>query len=185
MCHYIEPIETKTRFILLMHPKEFKRTKNGTGHFTNLSLKKCEIFIGIDFTNHTRINKIIQNPNNISFVLYPSERSINLNDTPLETNGKTPIIFLIDATWPCSRAMLKASSNLNALPKISFSHTKRSAFQFKEQPQTYCLSTMESTHILLERLEEQKIEAFKKGELETFLRPFHKMVSYQVTYTED
>ena len=35
-----------------MHPKEFKKTKNGTGHFTNLSLKNCEIHIGVDFSQN-------------------------------------------------------------------------------------------------------------------------------------
>ncbi|MEA3289204.1 MAG: DTW domain-containing protein, partial [Campylobacterota bacterium] len=38
MCEYTKPIATNTKFIILMHPKEFRKTKNGTGHFTHLNL---------------------------------------------------------------------------------------------------------------------------------------------------
>jgi len=57
MCkHTIEPLKTNTKFVILMHPKEFKKTKNGTGHLTNNSLENCELHIGIDFTHNDRIN---------------------------------------------------------------------------------------------------------------------------------
>ncbi len=59
MCKHIRQINTKTKFIILMHPKEFKKTKNGTGHFTNMSLSNSEIFIGINFSNHEKINSLI------------------------------------------------------------------------------------------------------------------------------
>ena len=164
-----------------MHPKEFRKTKNGTGHFTNLSLKNCEIFVGIDFSEHTEINKILHNPNHDCFVLYPSENSINLNEQSIKNTNKNSVIFLIDATWPCSRAMLKASSNINALPKVSFTHTKRSGFMFKEQPKEYCLSTMESTLCVLELLNQHQVEELSIKTLKDFLKPFHKMVTYQLS----
>ena len=62
-----------------MHPKEFRKTKNGTGHFTNLSLENCSIHIGIDFRENKTINEIINNPKNVCYVLYPGADSINLN----------------------------------------------------------------------------------------------------------
>jgi len=183
MCTYITPIETKTRFVILMHPKEFKKTKNGTGHFTNLSLKNCEIHVGVDFSSHKAINEMIENPNNLCFVLYPSKQSINLNREKIESHGKNIVIFSIDSTWPCSKAMLKASPNIDRLEKVSFTHTKVSGFGFKEQPKEYCLSTMESTHCLLELLNAHGTEQINKEYLDTFLKPFEKMVAYQLTYT--
>ena len=101
MCQHIESIETETRFIILMHPKEFKRTKNGTGHFTHLSLTNSEIHIAVDFSKHTAINKIIDDPSNVCYVLYPHEKSINLNVEPIGQGTKQRVIFLIDSTWPC------------------------------------------------------------------------------------
>ena len=181
MCKYISPIDTKTRFIILMHPKEFRKTKNGTGHFTNLSLNNCEIFVGIDFNSHPTINSIIHDAKNSCYVLYPSKTSINLNKESIQKKGQQTVLFLIDATWPCSRAILTASPNIDALPKVSFTHTKSSNFIFKEQPKEYCLSTMETTLCVLELLNQHHIENINTTHLEEFLLPFHKMVEYQLS----
>jgi len=183
MCAYITPIETNTRFVILMHPKEFRKTKNGTGHFTNLSLKNCELHVGIDFTKHDAINAILEDKYNNCFVLYPSKNSINLNEEKIGEEKRQIVLFLIDSTWTCSRAMLKESPNIDVLPKVSFTHTKSSAFTFKEQPQAYCLSTMESTLCVLELLNQHQIEHISQSILKDFLKPFHKMVEYQVSYT--
>jgi DTW domain-containing protein YfiP len=177
MCGFIKSRKTNTRFVILMHPKEFRKTKNGTGHFTNLSLKNCELHVGVDFTQYKVINNILNDPKNHCYVLYPSKNSINLNSQKIGSPQKQTVIFLIDSTWPCSRAMLKQSPNINTLEKVSFTHSKSSAFKFKEQPNEYCLSTMESTLCLLELLNEHKLEEL---ELEDFLLPFEKMVEYQV-----
>ena len=180
MCEHIHPLKTRTRFVLLMHPKEFKRTKNGTGHFTRLSLKQCDMFVGIDFTDHTKINQIIEDPSNLCYVLYPHEESINLNKEKIGEDHKQTVIFLIDATWPCSRAMLTASPNIDALKKISFSHEEVSGFKFKKQPEAYCLSTIESTLCVLKLLNEKGNEEIDSQSLNDFLLPFKKMVEYQL-----
>ena len=181
MCAYINPIETHTRFIILMHPKEFKKTKNGTGHFTNLSLKHCEIHIGVDFTQNKSINEIIDNPSNACYVVYPSATSINLNESSIGDKKKNTVLFLIDSTWPCSRSILLHSPNLQKLKKVSFTHTKISGFIFKQQPKEYCLSTMESTLCVLELLTEHKLEILDRQSLDGFLLPFKKMVEYQLS----
>ena len=182
MCRHIIPIATNTRFVILMHPKEFKKTKNGTGHFTNLSLKNCEIHVGIDFTEHSAINHIINDPSNICYTLYPHESSINLNKEPIGKEKRNTVIFLIDSTWPCSRAILTASPNIDALQKVSFSHTEVSKFIFKEQPKEYCLSTMESTLCVLRLLNTHQIEKIENKKLDHFLLPFEKMVEYQLSW---
>jgi len=181
MCSYISALETQTRFIILMHPKEFKKTKNGTGHFTHLSLKNSEIHIGVDFSKNSAINSIIDDPNNICYVLYPSKDSINLNKTKIGSNKKRTVLFLIDSTWPCSRSILQHSPNIQGLKKLSFTHTKRSNFTFKQQPEAYCLSTIESTLCVLELLNKHKLEALEPKSLEGFLLPFEKMVEYQLS----
>jgi DTW domain-containing protein YfiP len=164
-----------------MHPKEFRKTKNGTGHFTHLSLTNSEIYVGIDFTNDAKINELITNEKNACYVLYPSDTSINLNKENIGEKKKNTILFLIDSTWPCSRAILRASPNLDRLAKVSFTHTKNSSFTFKEQPNAYCLSTMESTLCVLELLKQHNHETLETKHLENFLAPFKKMVEYQLS----
>jgi len=183
MCEYIRPISTYTKFVILMHPKEFKKTKNGTGHLTHLSLPNSELFMGIDFSDNARINEIIATHQ--SFILYPSAHAINLSHhNPLAEKAlhvKKPMaIFLIDSTWACSLKMMRESQNLHGLPHISFDATRRSAFKIKEQPLEYCLSTIESTLTVLELLAQWSIETISQEKLEAFLSPFHAMIDYQL-----
>lgn len=177
--HLINPISTNTKFVILMHPKEFRKTKNGTGHMTNNSLENCELYVGIDFTNHKRVNELLNNETYEAFILYPDVNSIKLNTQKLP-NEKKALIFIIDSTWPCSKKILRLSINLHNLRKVSFEHNKSSQFKIKTQPNQYCLSTIESTLCLLEQLNLQNIENIPSKSLENFLKPFEQMVDYQV-----
>ena len=163
-----------------MHPKEFKKTKNGTGHLTNNSLENCELHIGIDFTHNDRINSLINDENYEAFVLYPDDNAIKLNEERLSTKKKS-LIFIIDSTWPCSKKILRLSKNLSVLRKVSFVHNKSSQFMIKTQPNVHCLSTIESTLCVLEQLNTQNIENIEQLSLDNFLEPFKKMVAYQIS----
>jgi len=180
MCSYVKPIETQTKFVILMHPKEFKKTKNGTGHLTHLSLVNSELYVDIDFSGHKAINSLIDNNNNLCYVLYPGKNSININTQKIDRSGKQIVIFIIDSTWPCSVKILRLSRNLQNLPRLSFTHTKISQFQIKEQPKEFCLSTIESTQTILELLNDQGLEVLEEGALKNFIDPFTSMVAYQI-----
>ena len=162
-----------------MHPKEFRKTKNGTGHMTKNSLKNSEILIGIDFTHNKRVNELINHDKYEAYLLYPGVDSIKLNTENLPSKKK-PLIFILDSTWPCSKKMLRSSSNLQKLKKISFENNKSSQFKIKTQPNQYCLSTIESTLCVLEQLNRQKVENINGKSLNAFLNPFEKMVEYQI-----
>ncbi len=186
MCGYIEAFDTNTKFVILMHPKEFKKVKNNTGHFTHLSLKNSEIFIGIDFTDNKRINEIISTHN--SYILFPSPHAINLSKTdPKATcqDSKDMAIFLIDSTWTCINKMFKQSKNLQKLKHMSFESSRTSQYKIKEQPKTNYLSTMESTLVVLELLNSWHVESIEKSDLDSFLNPFIKMVDFQTKLIEN
>lgn len=176
MCKHIHNIKTKTKFIILMHPKEFKKVKNGTGHLTHLALENSELFVGIDFTNHQKINEIIKKYD--SYVMYPSKEALNISQTNPQ-NERDMAIFIIDSTWSCSMKMIRESKNLQALRHMSFDSTKLSQFKIKQQPAEFCLSTIESTLSVLELLNKYEIENIKQNDLEEFLNPFEQMIEYQ------
>ncbi|PHO16246.1 hypothetical protein CPH92_02795 [Malaciobacter marinus] len=177
LCQYINSFDTNTKFIILMHPKEYRKTKNTTGKITNLQLNNSKIYIGIDFTKHEEINKYIKEYE--CFILYPGKESILINTTTIKSKKKQ-LIFIIDSTWACSKAILKRSLNLQDLPKISFKTTKQSAYRFKTQPQEYCLSTIESTKEILYLLNKHNIENIDSKYLDSFLLPFENLVNYQI-----
>ena len=179
VCKYINTIETKTKFVLIMHPKEYRKTKNNTGKMTINSLSNSKIFVGIDFSQNKEINELIDNEKNSCFVLYPGESSINLNKKNIKSE-KDIVIFIIDSTWPCSKKILRLSEKLNSLPKISFSSELVSNYQFKKQPNPHCLSTIESTLCILKLLNFHNIENVSQKNLNEFLNPFNEMVEYQI-----
>jgi len=183
ICRHISPFQTKTRFIILMHPKEYKKEKNGTGHMTKLQLENSEIIVGVDFTNNKRVNEIIADEKNCSFLLYPGKDNFNLSTRKKsEINsfmGKNPHIFILDGTWPCARKMLKLSKNLQNLKTVSFDNEIKSKFIIKQQPEPLCLSTIESVYTVLNLLKKGDIE---QCETKDFLIPFEKMIEYQVKY---
>ena len=146
---------------------------------TNNSLENCELHVGIDFSNHNRVNELLNDEKYEAFILYPDTNNIKLNTQKLPSD-KIPLIFIIDSTWPCSKKMLRLSTNLHNLKKVSFEHDKSSQFKIKTQPNQHCLSTIESTLCLLELLNLQNIENISSKSLENFLLPFEKMVDYQV-----
>ena len=163
-----------------MHPKEFKKVKNNTGYLTKESLKNAELFIGIDFSEHKRINEIIETHE--SYILFPSEDAINLSkDNPKEAaeDSKNLAIFLIDSTWACTTKMFNESVNLRKLKHMSFESSRVSEYQIKEQPKENYLSTIESTHVVLELLDKWGVENLKSQNLNGFLNPFFKMIEYQ------
>ena len=185
ICEFVtNPIKTNTKFVILMHPKEFRKTKNGTGHMTNNSLENCELHVGIDFTKNKRVNELLNNPTYEPYVLYPDVNSIKLNTQAL-TSEKTALVFIIDSTWPCSKKILRLSKNLQNLKKISFDHDKSSQFKIKTQPNQYCLSTIESTLCVLEQLNTHKTENIPEEKLLNFLLPFEKMDDYQLMCIDD
>lgn len=183
MCKYIKPIKTMTKFVVLMHTHEFKKIKNGTGHFTHLSLENSELYVGVSFAEHEAVNALLNDTNNNCYVLYPGDESIVLNDNPLPRSEKKNVIFLIDSTWHNAKKLLRDSPNIQALPKVSFEHTRNSEFKIKEQPLDLCLSTIESTHCVLELLTLNRSEKLSASELDGFLEPFRKMVNYQLKCT--
>ena len=177
MCEYLENIKTDTKFVILMHPKEFKKVKNNTGAFTHRTLSNSELFVGIDFSDHRRVNEIIATHD--GYVLFPSKNSINLSEVNPKKSEKSLAIFIIDSTWACTKKIFTQSKNLHALKHMSFTTTKASQYQIKEQPHSDYLSTIESALVVLELLNKWGLEEISETKLDAFLNPFLKMIEYQ------
>jgi DTW domain-containing protein YfiP len=167
-----------------MHPKEAKKERVGTGRFTQLSLRNSQIIVGDKFDECSLVYDLIQNPNHNCFLLYPGSQSIRINETlpnNFEESQKKNIIFIIDATWPCAKTLMRESLILHSLPRISFQLTSEieSKFDIKQQPSKECLSTCESTYWLLEFLSLQGVENLKERQHENLLYLLEKTCEFQ------
>jgi DTW domain-containing protein YfiP len=154
---------TRTRFVFLMHPKEFKQEKAATGRLTRLCLANSELHMGLSFEDDPAVRALIADPENFCVLVYPGREARNLSQgelSPAELGGKRLVVFLLDATWAGARKMLRLSPSLQRLPRIMFTPTAPSRYVIKQQPQEGCLSTLEATHELLLALERSGLDAY-------------------------
>jgi DTW domain-containing protein YfiP len=188
-CADLSPIDTGIKFVFLMHPKEAYKQKTGTGRLASLTLIDSEIIIGVDFTLNNRLNFLISGKGEAAqyfpVVLYPSSDAY-FTDTPEFRNaigGKKLLIILIDATWYLAQKMIKLSTNLHPLPKLSFKKEYRSQFFIKVQPSPECLSTIESSYYLIDEL---KAAAIVNPTIDQsgLMKIFHQMVKFQQLCTQ-
>jgi len=157
LCSLISPIKTTARFILLMHPKESRRQKSGTGRLTHLFLNNSRIIEGVDFSEDPKINKICTSQEFYPVVLYPGKKSQILSESLLgsiEGSSRKLLVFVIDATWKQAKKMMLLSKNLQKLPQIRISPEHGSRFYIKTQPGAHCVSTIEAVYYTLNRLKE-------------------------------
>jgi DTW domain-containing protein YfiP len=194
-CRSITPMATRTRFVFLMHPKEFKKEKAATGRLTHLCLARSQIVCGIEFDRDETVQELIRDPANLPVLLYPGRTAVDLSataadaaDSPLarlraELTHRTLTVFLLDATWALGRKMLRVSPSLQALPRIMFTPTAPSRYIIKQQPHPSCLSTLEATHELLLALEKAGLDQYPLPE--QLLNLFGRMQDYQMKCASD
>lgn len=189
MCPKEAPLETRTRIVLLMHPKEYRHQKTGTGRLACLNLASAEIIQGVAFDGNKRFRELADDPGNYPVLLYPSPGAVNLSSSDFaggpegerfaaELGGRRLVVFLIDSTWRCSHAVMRESPGLLSLPRLQFQPRELSRWIIKRQPHDYCLSTIEAIHELLIALEAAGLDSYP--DKERLLRVFADMQAYQV-----
>jgi DTW domain-containing protein YfiP len=186
VCQYLRPFETNSRFVILMHPMEFKKEKVGTGRFSNLILKNSEIIVDVCFDENRRFLEVLEDKNYQTVILYPGESTIDLSKAEsAEKLGTKPLQFLvIDGTWPCAKKMMKLTTKLHHLTRVSFDTLRISEFQVKHQPLPGCLSTVESIHqVILDLNKLGKEET--KGLEDNLMSVFRKTVQQQIELAQD
>lgn len=183
-CKYIKPFDTGVKFVFIMHPKEAKKQRTGTGRLAHLTLIDSEIIVGIDFTQNKRLNDLISDPKYFPLLLYPDENAL-CSSTKEEgekmknvIGNKIPLIIVVDATWFFAKKMIRLSQNLHNLQKLSFSANYRSQYKFKTQPAPECLSTIESCYYLIKELVSSGVA--KNVDPQPLMDVFAKMVDFQL-----
>ncbi len=180
---------TRTRIEILMHPKEYRRERSGTGRMAALHLAEAEILPGIELDDHPRVRALLEDPSIYPALLYPGPHSLDLCSAAggarlaREAAGRRLAVFLVDATWSCSKAVLRGSPRIAALPKLGIAPRELSRWVIKRQPRPECLSTIEAIHELLLSLELAGLESYP--DKRRLLAAFAAMQAYQVARAEE
>ena len=185
-CASIRPMNTRTKFLFLMHPKEFKQEKAGTGRLTHLCLANSEIHMGVGFDDDAEVQLLINDPGYFPVLAYPGPKALNLSKGDLvasDLRDRQLLVLLLDATWIAARKMLRVSPSLQRLPRVMFNAGTPSRFVIKQQPQVGCLSTLETTHELLVALERSGLDRYQDPT--QLLGLFDRMQEFQIRCAAD
>ena len=87
-CTVVKPFESKPRFVILTHRKEAKHSF-GTGRMAYLCIRNALRIEGADFSEDETTNRMIQDPDLFSVVLYPGPGATNLSMVPAPRAGGT------------------------------------------------------------------------------------------------
>jgi DTW domain-containing protein YfiP len=166
---------------------EAKKEKTGTGRASHRFLKNSELLMGVNFNENKRLNELLADKSYSPVVLYPAKNSYNFSKAKVGDAGpgeKRLLIIVIDGTWPCAKKMMKLSTCLHNLPKISFESERTSQFLTKLQPHKFCLSTIESIEVLLSEMQRIGMENLNKAHLNLSLY-LQEIVNFQIKCSED
>ena len=187
LCRFARELDTGVKFVFLMHPKEFRRTRTGTGYLAHICLVGSEIIVGQDFSANQRLNQLLQAPEYLPFLMYPGEDAINVIDGKAEgkleelvKGGKKLLILILDATWFCAKKLIEKNPFLLDLPKLSFKGDYRSIFTFKREPRPEYISTIECCYYFIKEMQEAGLIT-KELDPEPLMKIFKEMIKLQLT----
>ncbi len=168
-CAKLPQVETRTRVVFLQHPRE-RRVAIGTARMAHLSLPNSELYVGVDFNGHARLEELAARPGGVA-VLFPGEEAI-----PLEQARENPpqTLIVVDGTWPLARKLVKTNPLLAGLPRIGFVPRRPSNYRIRSEPADHCVSTIEAVVEVLGALEGGQ------ERLDALLQPFEFMVDTQI-----
>jgi DTW domain-containing protein len=185
-CSSVIPIETRTKILILMHPREFKDTKAGTGRFTHLCLRNSEIHMGVRFDGHKAVQERINDPGFSPVLLYPGPGSVSISDPAFHETvlfDRRLLVILLDATWHNAKKMFEGSPSLQKLPLLRIEPDEKSRYLIKKQPHDWCLSTIEAAHELMKALERSGLDTYDRpGQM---IDLFTRMQKFQIDCMKD
>ena len=181
LCKYTREIDAGIKFVFLMHPKEAKRQRTGTGNLAHISLIDSEIIVGLDFSENKRLQELLNDEKYYPVMMFPGDDAWNAKKEGFAgaLGNKKLLVLILDATWFCAKKMIDKNPFLLELPKFSFFGNYESIFTFKREPKPEYISTIESCYYLIKEM--QSVGLVEKSvEPEPLMDVFKKMITFQI-----
>src|SRR5574344_371659 len=181
LCKYTKEINTGIKFVFLMHPKEAKRQRSGTGILSHISLKNSEIIVGLEFEKNERLQELFHDDKYFPVMMYPGDEPWTAKKEGFSDlySKKTLLVLILDATWFCAKKIIQHNAFLLDLPRVSFYNQYESIFTFKKEPQVGYVSTIETCYYLIKELQEQDLLS-KEIDPSPLLVVFKEMIKLQL-----
>jgi len=171
-CAAIRRVETRTRVVILQHPRETDVPIN-TARIAELALARSSLHVGIDFDSDAALRGALNDAAAPAVLLFPSEGAKDLAAEP--PPGPVTLV-VIDGTWWQASKLLKLNPFLRELPRYSLAPAAESRYRIRREPAAHCLSTIEALSAALGVLEG------RSGGVPELLEPFDAMVETQLEF---
>jgi len=171
-CAAVQPIDTRTRVVILQHPRESDVPIN-TARIAELALSNSTLHVGLDFARDKALQAALSDPAAPPVLLYPSD---DAKDLALEAPPGPVTLVVIDGTWWQASKLFKLNPFLHGLPRYGLAPSEESRYRIRREPAAHCLSTIEALEAALSLLER------RPGGFPELLKPFDTMVETQLDF---
>jgi DTW domain-containing protein len=172
VCHAIRRVSTRTRLVILQHPRE-RDVPINTARLAELQLEKAERFVGIELEQLPALRARLSDASQPAILLYPGPGA---RDLALEPPPGPVTLCVLDGTWWQAKKLFQYNPELARLPRYSLSPPRPSRYRIRREPAQHCVSTIEAIAQALALLEPGGFDA------EALLEPFEAMVEHQLRY---
>ena len=169
-CAHLTTLETKTRIVVLQHPRE-RDVPIGTARMAALCLPNAELSVGVRWDESRVLDRALGDPAHPAVLLYPGGGAIDVVASP--PPGPVTLI-VIDGTWSQARTVVRDNPRLAALPRYTFVPPAPSEYRIRREPKDSYVSTLEALAHVLGALEGDP------PRFQALLAPFRAMVDIQV-----
>lgn len=147
-CSGLQPIATKTRVLILQHPRE-RDVGIGTARIARLGLEGALLRTDVDFGGDPVVERVLAEGN--AYVLFPGPDAVDV----ATARFPAPItLVVLDGTWWQAQKLLKANPALAALPRLSLTPPGPSVYgRIRREPADHCVATIEAIAQVLGHLE--------------------------------
>jgi DTW domain-containing protein len=173
-CAHLVEIPTKTKVVLLQHPRE-QDVAIGTARMASLCLPNAELHIVADVTEGSPLAATMADPARPAILLYPGDEAIDVTAHP--PAGPVTLV-VVDGTWSQTKKMVRKSPVLAALPRYAFVPPRPSEYRIRKEPTDTHVATIEALVHVLTALEGNS--ATERARFEALLPPFRAMIDFQI-----
>ncbi len=171
-CAHLTSVETKTRVVLLQHPRE-EDMAIGTARMASLCLPNSELHVGVDFQTSPELALALADPERPAVLLYPSDDAVDVLTAP--PTGPVTLV-VVDGTWWQARKLVRVNPVIARLPRYAFKAPTPSEYRIRREPDEAYVSTIEALVHVLGVLEGDP------ERLRALLVPFRAMIDKQIAF---
>lgn len=172
ICAHIHPIETRTRVIVLQHPRESEVPIN-TIRIARLVVPSMQLFVGVEFDQDRALDAALSDPGHPPILLFPGP---NARDLRTEPPTHPVSLVLVDGTWSQAARLVRRNPRLRSLPQYAFVPSAPSNYRIRREPHEQFVASIEALAEVLTLLEPSGFDP------SPLLAPFRAMVDIQLEY---